>query len=43
MTDLARVAVIVVGYGDPALLEKNTTQVASALRPARVGGLGRGK
>ncbi|MFI5623833.1 glycosyltransferase [Nocardioides sp. NPDC051685] len=36
MSDLGRLAVVVVGYGDPALLERNTTQVAAALRPARI-------
>ncbi|MBG6098174.1 glycosyltransferase [Nocardioides luteus] len=36
MSDLARVAVVVVSYGDPALLERHTTRVAAALRPARI-------
>ncbi|MER7557282.1 glycosyltransferase [Nocardioides sp. NPDC126508] len=36
MSDLGRLAVVVVGYGDPALLERHTTQVAAALRPARI-------
>ncbi|GGU06932.1 glycosyltransferase [Nocardioides albus] len=36
MSDLARLAVVVVSYGDPALLEHHTTQVATALRPARI-------
>ena len=36
MSDLARVAVVVVGYGDPALLERHTIRVAAALRPARI-------
>ncbi|MGH3354156.1 MAG: glycosyltransferase [Nocardioides sp.] len=36
MSDLARLAVVVVSYGDPALLERHTTLVAEALRPARV-------
>lgn len=36
MSDLARLAVVVVSYGDPALLERHTTQVAAALRPARI-------
>ncbi|WP_328532274.1 glycosyltransferase [Nocardioides sp. NBC_00368] len=36
MTDLARVAVVVVSYGDPALLERHTARVAAALRPARI-------
>lgn len=36
MSDLSRVAVVVVGYGDPALLERHTAQVAAALRPARI-------
>ncbi|MFE6509842.1 glycosyltransferase [Nocardioides sp. NPDC057767] len=36
MSDLSRLAVVVVGYGDPTLLERNTTQVAAALGPARI-------
>jgi GT2 family glycosyltransferase len=36
MSDLARLAVVVVSYGDPALLERHTTQVAAALSPARI-------
>ncbi|WP_406023648.1 glycosyltransferase [Nocardioides sp. NBC_00850] len=36
MSELSRLAVVVVSYGDPALLERHTTQVAAALRPARI-------
>ncbi|GGR48687.1 GT2 family glycosyltransferase [Nocardioides luteus] len=36
MSDLSRLAVVVVGYGDPGLLERNTTQVSAALSPARI-------
>lgn len=36
MSDLARLAVVVVSYGDPTLLERHTAQVAAALRPARI-------
>ncbi|MER7302398.1 glycosyltransferase [Nocardioides sp. NPDC127514] len=36
MSELSRLAVVVVSYGDPALLERHTTQVAAALRHARI-------
>lgn len=36
MSDLSRLAVVVVSYGDPALVERHTTQVAAALSPARI-------
>jgi GT2 family glycosyltransferase len=36
MSDLSRLAVVVVSYGGPALLERHTTQVAAALRPAKI-------
>ncbi|MEI7057883.1 glycosyltransferase [Nocardioides sp. CCNWLW239] len=36
MGDLSRLAVVVVGYGDPSLLERHTAPVAAALRPARI-------
>ncbi|MFJ2755366.1 glycosyltransferase [Nocardioides sp. NPDC087217] len=36
MSELSRLAVVVVSYGDPALLERHTTQVAAALGPARI-------
>ncbi|SDK96382.1 Glycosyltransferase, GT2 family [Nocardioides sp. YR527] len=36
MSELSRLAVVVVSYGDPALLERHATQVAAALRPARI-------
>ncbi|MFE7227038.1 glycosyltransferase [Nocardioides sp. NPDC057577] len=36
MSELSRLAVVVVSYGDPALLERHTTKVAAALRPARI-------
>ena len=36
MSELSPLAVVVVSYGDPALLERHTTQVAAALRPARI-------
>ncbi|MEU0315205.1 glycosyltransferase [Nocardioides sp. NPDC006273] len=36
MSNLSRLAVVVVSYGDPALLEHHTTQVATALAPARI-------
>ncbi|MEU6138423.1 glycosyltransferase [Nocardioides sp. NPDC047086] len=36
MSDLSRLAVVVVSFGDPALLERHTTQVAAELRPARI-------
>lgn len=36
MSELSRLVLVVVSYGDPALLERHTTQVAAALRPARI-------
>jgi GT2 family glycosyltransferase len=36
MSGLSRLAVVVVSYGDPALLERHTTRVAAALGPARI-------
>ena len=36
MSDLSRLAVVVVSYGDPALLERHTTKVAAAVGPARI-------
>ncbi|MFD4328051.1 glycosyltransferase [Nocardioides sp. NPDC058538] len=36
MSELSRLAVVVVSYGAPALLERHTTHVAAALRPARI-------
>ncbi|MET8523597.1 glycosyltransferase [Nocardioides sp. NPDC004968] len=36
MSELSRLAVVVVSYGDPALLERHTTQVAAALPPAQI-------
>ncbi|MER6974644.1 glycosyltransferase [Nocardioides sp. NPDC000445] len=36
MSELSRLAVVVVSYGDPALLERHTTQVAAALGLARI-------
>lgn len=33
---LSRLAVVVVSYGDPSLLERHTTRVAAALGPARI-------
>jgi GT2 family glycosyltransferase len=36
VSDLSRLAVVVVSYGDPSLLDRHTAQVSAALRPARI-------
>lgn len=36
LSGLSRLAVVVVSYGDPSLLERHTTRVAAALGPARI-------